>query len=200
MDEKDNKPNSEELKVKDAQPAYDKRYTYTDYLTWDDDERWELIDGIPYMMSAPNRIHQKLLGNMHLQFGNFLKGKSCEVYLAPFDVRLNADTLDDTVVQPDLVVVCDQSKLNKAGCAGAPDMVVEILSPSTSRYDRTLKFNTYLKSGIKEYWVIDPDTKTLAVHIQKNNNYITHAYTDEETPPVHVLKGCTINLSEVFTE
>jgi len=194
----DEKKTSTESLVKEAKPEYDKRYTYADYVTWDDDTRWELIDGIPYMMSAPNRQHQELSRNLCMQLATFLKGKTCKVYYAPFDVRLNADSKDDTVVQPDLLVVCDHSKLDKAGCVGAPDMVVEILSPSTSRYDRTLKFKTYLKSGVREYWVIDPDSKTLAVHLQKDDAYVTHPYTDEDTVPVHVLDGCIINLSEVF--
>jgi len=189
-----------ESEVKEAQVDYNKRYTYADYLTWDDDTRWELIDGVPYMMSAPNRQHQGILGNLHGQFWSFLRGKPCKVYLAPFDVRLNANTLDNTVVQPDLVIICNHSVLDKAGCKGVPDMVVEVLSPSTSRYDRTLKFNTYLESGIREYWVLDPETKTLAVHLLKDNEYVTHAYSDEDTVPVHVLDGCDINLSEIFEE
>jgi len=137
---------------------------------------------------------------LHLQIGLFLKGKKCKVIMAPLDVRLNADTLDDTVVQPDIVVICNHKKITKSGCAGVPDMLVEILSPSTARYDRITKFNTYLKAGVREYWVIDPETKTLAVHLLTNSNYITHAYTDEDTTPVHVLDGCIINLSEVFEE
>jgi len=198
MDKKDNSPGSE---VKEALRKYDKRYTYSDYINWDDDEkRWELIDGVPYSMSAPNRRHQEISGNLYEQIRNFLKGKPCKVYYAPFDVRLNADTLDDTVVQPDLLIVCDHSILNDAGCAGAPDMVVEILSPSTSRYDRTLKFNTYLKAGIREYWIIDPETKTLAVHLLKDGYYITHAYTNEAIVNVNVLDGCTIHLIDVFEE
>jgi len=88
--------------------------------------------------------------------------------------------------------------LDKAGCKGVPDMVVEILSPSTSRYDRNLKFHTYKKVGIKEFWIIDPEDNTLAVHLLKDGEYITHPYTNEETAPVHILEGCTIDLSEVF--
>ena len=197
MDKKNSPSDSE---VREALADYNKRYTYSDYVQWDDDERWELIDGVPYVMSAPSPRHQELLGNLHGQLWSFLKGKQCKVYMAPFDVRLNADKFDNTVVQPDIVIVCDREKIDKAGCAGAPDMVVEILSPSTSRYDRTLKFNTYLKSGIREYWVIDPATKTLAVHILKDGNYISHAYTDEDIVNVHVLESCAINLSEVFEE
>jgi len=197
MSENENTPDSE---VNEAQPAYDEHYTYADYVKWDDDVRRELIDGKVYLMAAPNRRHQKILFKMGLKFGNFLEDKSCEVYLAPFDVRLNADTLDDAVVQPDIVIVCDHSILDDAGCKGVPDMVVEILSPSTSRYDRTTKYNRYQKAGIREYWIIDPETRSLAVNILKNGSYITHAYTNEETAPVHVLEGCSINLSEVFAE
>jgi Uma2 family endonuclease len=120
------------------------------------------------------------------------------VYPAPFDVRLNADTLDDTVVQPDIVVVCDHDKLNDAGCAGAPDLVIEILSPSTSKYDKTTKFNTYLKHCIREYWILDPETKTLAINLLNDNKYITHIYHEKEKAPVHILESFNIDLSEVF--
>jgi Uma2 family endonuclease len=197
MSENDNTP---DLEVKEALRDYNKRYTYSDYMTWDGEERLELIDGVPYLMSAPNRQHQGMLSNLHGQFWTFLKGKKCKVYFAPFDVRLNADTLDDTVVQPDLLIVCDDSKLDKAGCKGVPDMVVELLSPSTSRYDRTTKFDTYLKAGIREYWIIDPETKILAAHILRDGNYIIHPYTNEDKAPVHVLEGFSIDLSEVFDE
>ena len=196
----DNDKNTPESTVEEAYPAYDMRYTYFDYLKWDDDIRRELIDGVPYLMAGPNRKHQGILGKLHLQFGNFLEDKPCKVYFAPFDVRLNADTLDNTVVQPDLIIVCDHAKLDIASCKGAPDMAVEILSPSTKDYDKNTKFKAYLKAGIKEYWIVDPVTQTLAAHILNNNNYITHIYTDEETAPVHVLEGCYIDLSEVFAE
>jgi Uma2 family endonuclease len=191
---------SSDSEVREALVDYNKRYTYADYMTWDDDKRRELIDGVPYLMSAPSPRHQRLLSNLHGQFWTFLKRKKCEVYFAPLDVRLNADTFDNTVVQPDMLVVCDESILNKAGCKGVPDMVVEILSPSTSRYDRTIKYDTYLKAGIREYWIVDPETKTLAVHILKGSNYIIHPYSCEDTVPVHVLEGFSVDLSEVFEE
>ena len=141
----DYKEHTLDSSVDEAQPAYDVRYTYSDYIKWDDDVRRELIDGIPYLMAGPNRKHQGILGELYLQIGNFLKDKPCKIYLAGLDVRLNADTLDDTVVQPDLVIVCDHSVLNDAGCKGVPDMVVEVLSPSNSRYDKITKWGTYLK-------------------------------------------------------
>jgi len=197
MDKKENTPDSQ---VEEAQPAYDEYYTYSDYLKWDDNVRRELIDGKVYSMAAPNRKHQTISRNLFRQLDRFLEDKQCEVYYAPFDVRLNSDTLDDTVVQPDIVIVCDHSILDDAGCKGAPDIVVEILSPSTADYDRNTKFHKYLQAGIREYWIIDPKTQSLAVHILKDGNYITHAYADKETVSVHVLEGCSINLSEVFTD
>ena len=186
-----------DLNVEEAQPAYDVRFTYADYVQWDDDVRRELIDGVPYLMASPSWRHQEILVNLTSIFKSFLKGKHCKVLL-PVDVRLNADVFDDTVVQPDLVIVCDHSILDKVSIKGVPDMVVEILSPSTARYDKTLKFNTYLKAGIREYWIIDPKDEVLAVHLLKVGNYITHTYTGEETVPVHVIEDCTINLIEVF--
>ena len=195
MDDIEKSPDSE---VKEAQPAYDMRYTFSDYLKWDDDIRRELIDGKVYLMAAPNRRHQEILGKLYLQFGNYLEDKSCKVFLAPFDVCLNADTLDDTVVQPDLVIICDHSILDDAGCKGVPDMVVEILSPSTASYDRNTKFDKYSKVCVREYWIIDPKTRSLAANFLEDGKYITHAYTDKETAPVHVLKGFSIDLSRVF--
>jgi len=195
-----NKEYDPDSRVEEAQVKYSRLYTYSDYLKWDDDKRRELIDGVPYLMSAPGRRHQIVSRTLLVQFVNILHGKPCKVYHAPFDVRLNADTLDNTVVQPDILVVCDSSKLSEAGCIGAPDLVVEILSPSTSRYDRIIKFKTYLKSGVREFWIIDPKLCILEVHILKGNNYITYPYTNNDIVPVHVLEGCSIDLSEVFEE
>ena len=177
------------------------RFTYLDYCTWDDTERWELVDGIPYAMSpAPSWIHQRVSGRLYFQFAGFLKGKSCEVFAAPFDVRLNAETGDDTVVQPDLVIICDRSKLSGTGCTGAPDMVIEILSPSSESHDRVLKFNRYLRAGVREYWIVAPDSKTVSVHVLKNGEYVSSAFADADAAPVSVLDGCTISLQDVFAE
>ena len=179
----------------------EQHYTYSDYCAWEDGKRWELIDGKAFAMSpAPSWRHQGLSGNLYLQFATYLKGKACRVFHAPFDVRLNADTLDDTVVQPDLVIICDRSKLSGTGCVGAPDMVIEILSPSTARYDRTLKFDIYRRAGVREYWIVDPDTKTLSVHILNNGEYMIRAYTDADIVAVHAIGGCMIDLADVFEE
>jgi Uma2 family endonuclease len=146
----------------------EERFTYGDYLTWDDDERWELIDGVPYNMSpAPRARHQRILGELHRQFANWLLGKPCQVFLAPYDVRFpDADESDEqveTVVQPDLSVICDKRKLDEAGCRGAPDLIIEILSPSTASKDLKVKFERYERAGVREYWVVEPEGKTVQI-------------------------------------
>lgn len=176
-------------------------YTYADYASWDDENRYELIDGAVYMMSpAPTSDHQAICRELLYQFTAFLKGKTCKVFASPFDVRLNFDGDDKTVVQPDILVVCDRSKIVKAGCNGAPDLVVEILSPSSVNRDILLKFNKYLQSGVREYWIVDPEGRTVTVHILEAGKYTTSAYGDTDTVDVSVLDGCQIALQEVFAE
>lgn len=179
----------------------DRHYTYSDYASWDDGSRYELIGGTPYMLSSPSRRHQRVCVQLIYQLEDFLKGKPCQVFIAPFDVRLNADTDDDTVVQPDVLVVCDMSKLddNKT-CAGAPDLVIEVMSPSSSRQDKVIKFDLYRKARVREYWIVDADTKTVQVCVLKEGEYLIRAFTDRDTVPVHVLEGCMISLPDVFAE
>lgn len=148
------------------------RFTYRHYRTWPDNERWELIEGQAWnMCAAPMRRHQRLSGRLYRWLGNFLEGKSCEAYAAPFDVLLPEGDEDeddiDTVVQPDIVVYCDTSKLRDYGARGAPDLVVEILSPSTSRKDQKEKLDLYEKHGVREYWVLDPSGRWLCIYHRK---------------------------------
>ena len=176
-------------------------YTYADYCTWDDGKRWELIDGVAYAMAhAPSRTHQSISVAIASQLYNFLNGKRCKVFTAPFDVRLNVDSKDDIVVQPDILVVCNESKLNDSECVGAPDFIVEVLSPSTAQHDRLRKFRLYQNSGVREYWIVDPDSKTVAAHIIYYGVYRISMYGSDDLAPVHVLEGCTINLSDVFED
>ena len=179
-------------------PSDVQRFTYQDYCTWDDDERWELIDGIPYAMAAPMRKHQRVSGKIYLQIANFLRGKACEVYYAPFDVRLNADTLDNTVVQPDIAVFCDESKLDEKGGIGAPEMVVEILSPSSASHDMIRKYMLYMKVGVREYLIVDPESQTVVTHILEDGKYNRKDHEKTDVIPVLTLDGCVIDLSEVF--
>jgi Uma2 family endonuclease len=177
---------------------FNEHYTYSDYIEWDDGNRYELIDGTAYMMSAPAWEHQSISGALHNQFYEFFKGKPCRVFHAPFDVRLNATQEDDIVVQPDIVIICDRSKLTGTGCAGAPDMVVEILSPTTARFDRLVKFKKYLEAGVREYWIVDPETHSVQDCVLENGRYVVTMYADTDEVPVNIFKPCKINLQDVF--
>ncbi|MDR1899478.1 MAG: Uma2 family endonuclease [Treponema sp.] len=182
-----------------AQKKQDARYTYADLLTWD--ERYELLDGEAFMMAPPSRAHQKVLGELFAQFHAFLKGKPCEVYPAPFGVRLfpQEDNGDDTYFEPDISVICDPAKLDDRGCRGAPDLVIEVLSPSNAKYDLLYKLNKYRQGGVREYWVIDPEDKLLNVYIFGQETYTVSTHEEGETVPVHILPGCLIDLKAVFS-
>ena len=177
-----------------------KHYTYADYLTWDKDTHYQLIDGVPYAMAGASTSHQSISMALSIQIGAFLKGKTCRIYAAPYDVRLNADDNDDTVVMPDLLVICDKSKIQKNSCIGAPDMIIEILSPSTAKLDRIIKLNRYMRAGVREYWIVDPDNKSVQVFLLKDGKYFVSAYDYDKTEiiPVRILDGCEINLYDVF--
>lgn len=143
-----------------------KRYTYADYLTWKFDETVELIQGRAFpVLSSPNRRHQGVRGNLTGALYSIFKAKKCEMYAAPFDVKLPLppDGVDDTVVQPDICIVCDLDKLTDRGCTGAPDWIIEILSPGTSHKDLNEKFEVYQHAGVGEYWVVHPHEHTVQV-------------------------------------
>ena len=138
-------------------------YTYADYLLWRIKERLELIKGKIFQMSpTPSLRHQQISGRLHLEMGQFFKNHHCQIFYAPFDVRLskqnpaNTDRSIYTVVQPDLCIVCDENKLDERGCLGAPDLVIEILSPGNSRKEMKDKFDLYEESGVREYWLVEP--------------------------------------------
>ena len=174
-------------------------FTYADYEHWDDGNRYELIDGVAYMMSAPSTAHQSILGELYRQLANYLKGKSCRVFLAPYDVCLTGlGDEDNTVVQPDVLIVCDESKIDNKRCNGAPDMTIEILSPSTSKRDLLTKLVKYQKAGVREYWIVDPDSEIVNVHILKDGHYVISSYENGDIIAVSILDDCNIVLSEVF--
>jgi Uma2 family endonuclease len=186
----------------EAVKLHDQYLTYADYVKLDDDIRYELIDGVLYNMAAPTVHHQEIVLEVAGQLREFLKGKSCKVYISPIDVRLNYDKDDDAAVQPDIIVVCNRSKIDPKGHSinGAPDMVVEVLSPSSAYRDRLLKSKKYLQAGVREYWIVDPRDKIVQVCILKNGEYAMNTYGDTDNIPVHVLEGCTINIAAAFAE
>jgi Uma2 family endonuclease len=185
----------------------DSVYTYRDYLSWPDEERWELIDGVAYCMSpAPAPIHQEYLGELLAQFVAYLRGKPCRVYGAPFDVRLpdrgEADEEIHTVVQPDLVVICEATKIDERGCRGAPDMAIEILSPSTGSKDQVQKLGLYERHGVREYWVVDPVTRVIRVYLLGADGKYGRdvAYPGGTAISVATVPGLKIDTGLVFGE
>jgi len=187
----------------------DKHYTYGDCKTWPEDERRELIEGTAWDMSpAPNRCHQEIFGELFRQIGNFLENNPCKVYAAPFDVLLPGPgeyKEDDvsTVVQPDISVICDAGKLTDKGCTGAPDWIIEILSPNTSKKDFSIKFNLYQNRGVKEYWIADPGNKYIHVyHLDYKGNYQKEpeVFIVGDSIERGVIKGLVIKLERVFKE
>jgi Uma2 family endonuclease len=193
-------------------PAIDRgeHFIYRHYRTWPDEERWELIEGQAWNMSpAPTRGHQGIQAWLISELRLFLKGKRCKAYDAPFDVLLpNGDEADDevdTVVQPDIVVYCDTSKLTKRGARGAPDLVVEILSPSTSRKDQNEKFRLYEKHGVREYWVVDPGNESIWVwRLESEGGYdegeLRDLLRDDSPISSKVLEGFVVDPKELFAE
>jgi Uma2 family endonuclease len=183
----------------------DEHYTYGDYLSWPGGERWELINGIAWNMSpAPSRAHQMLLGELFARFHAWLADKPCQVFLAPFDVALPADPHQahdevDTVVQPDLSVFCDPTRLTDAGARGAPDLVVEILSPWTSKKDLNDKFTLYETRGVREYWVVDPAGSVQVYRLDDSGRYADpDILVKSGTAASTVLDGFSIEIAEVF--
>ena len=184
-----------------------KRYTYADYLTWLDDKRRELINGFIHLMSAPMRVHARVSQKINIRIGTFIEKKKgkCHIYYAPFDVRLplTGETEDDkifNVVQPDICVICDLSKLDEKGCIGAPDLIIEILSPSTLKYDWNYKFNLYEAAGVKEYWIVDPNAKAInAFLLQADGKYnLGTIYECNQEVPVSIFEGLKIDLNDLF--
>ena len=182
-------------------------FTYREYRTWPDDERWELIDGQAWAMSpAPMTRHQDLSGKLFLAIGNFLEGKPCKVYSAPFDVLFpQGEESDDetrTVVQPDIVVICDKSKITERGGRGAPDWIIEILSPRTAKKDLETKYRLYERHGVREYWIVDPGAKVIhAWRLGKDGRFGEESIYDEgENAPSSVLAGLVIDTQRLFSE
>ena len=179
-------------------------YTYADYFKWQFEERVELIKGKIFKMSpAPNFDHQVLAGEIYGTIRDFLRKQPCKVFIAPFDVRLPRKSIEDdaiyTVLQPDVCVVCDPSKFEKKGCIGAPDIVVEILSPGNNEKEMKNKFDIYEESGVKEYWIVSPQDKTFLVNILTNGHYVTsRPMVSGDVVTTAVLPGFTMDLKELF--
>jgi Uma2 family endonuclease len=176
-------------------------YTYADYQAWPEDARYELIDGAPHAMApAPTRTHQRLVGELFTQVKMALRGQPCQPFVAPFDVRLpHADEADDqvdTVVQPDVLVVCDDAKLDERGVRGAPDWVAEVISPSSAARDQIVKLALYERAGVREYWLLHPTDRLVTVYRLLDGQYGRPEIREMSgTLAIGVLPGVTIDFA-----
>ena len=197
-------PSPGAMEVHDSSPAdasWPRQHSYTieDYYKIPDERRVELIDGVIYDMAVPSVIHQKILGELHILFRECMDahGEGCEVYLSPCDVRLDSD--NRTMVQPDLLVICGkQDYLHMKRLEGAPDLAVEVLSPSTRSKDMILKLYKYEKAGVREYWIVDPEQRTVTVHFFDTYHYDPERYSFHDQVPVRISEGkCSIDFSRI---
>lgn len=161
-------------------------------------ERWERIDGIIYDMTPPpSSQHQSIVGSLYGEFYNYLKGRPCRAFPAPVGVWL--DDEDDNYVEPDITVICDPSKIHKKGCVGVPDLVVEVLCPSTALKDKRVKLKRYRLSGVREYWVVDPLNQIVEVYKLSENGFTEpQVFGKDETVKDGIFEGLEINLQEIF--
>ena len=179
-------------------------YTYEDWLEMDDNENIELIDGVlyrrnePYMHGEPSSRHMDIVTALIVDLGIFLKNnrKNCKLYTNPYMVKLNTKT----VVHPDVLVVCDKNKRTDKGCVGAPELIIEVLSPSNAGDDIFKKYNQYRLSGVKEYWIVNPINNEVTAYILEDGEYHGTWYSEKDILPVTVLPGCEIDLNIIFAE
>ena len=187
---------------------FTKQYTYADYLTWRFDERVELIRGwISRMSPAPLVSHQRISLRLSFQIAGYLKNKKCEVFAAPFDVRLTNKRKSvpnksiTSVVQPDLSIICDLEKLDDKGCIGAPDWIIEILSPGNTRKEMKEKFSLYEENGVREYWIVYPEYFQIQVFDLINDKFTSRGtYVKEDLIPVGIFEDLSIDTDAVFKE
>ncbi len=189
-----------------SQLDFSQKYTYGDYIKWQFKERVELLKGIIFPMAAPNVTHQRISSDLHWYLVSYFRKRKCDVFHAPFDVRLPLPKNKikgnkiNTIVQPDLCVVYDAKKLDKQGCVGAPDLVVEILSPGNSKREMRDKFELYEAAGVLEYWIVSPNHKTVLIYVLKDGKFTSKGrpLTDEDILTSELFEGLEIQLNDVF--
>ncbi len=186
----------------------DRKYSYADYLAWPEGERWELVDGEAYDMSpAPGTEHQAIIGSIYRLLSDFLEGKKCRVFVSPLDVRLSEKPGDSdetivTVVQPDLLVVCDPAKIDRRGINGAPDLTVEVLSEATAYRDQTQKLALYEKHGVREYWIVNPGARHINLfRLEEAGTFARpEYYRIGDTIESEVMQGFRVSCDDIFKD
>lgn len=180
------------------------KYTYEDLQNIENKKRYELIDGELYLMSSPSTSHQEIVGEIYAQLHNYLKGKKCKAFVSPLDVCLSGlrnPKKEYNVVQPDILVVCDNTKItNNMGIQGAPDLIIEVLSPASKKHDTLVKYNLYQYYGVKEYWIVDEEIGVIYQYIinEKNIYTLPKTYEITEDIKVNILENCIISLKEIL--
>lgn len=181
---------------------FSKTYSYADYLLWQFNERVELIKGKIFKMSpAPSLIHQTVSMNLSVAIATNFKNKPCRIFAAPFDVRLplKNKTKETTIVQPDLCIICDESKLDAKGCNGSPDLIIEIISQNNSKHDVSTKFKLYEESEVKEYWIVEPYDKIVFIYTFTNGKYIgLKPFSIDESIESPLFPDLQISLNDIF--
>jgi len=177
-------------------------HSYTDYTQWPDEPRYELIDGLAYAVTGPLRVHQEIVGALFRQIADALDGSPCRPCIAPLDVRLpvagTADDEIDTVVQPDILVVCGTDKLDERGCLGAPDWIIEILTSQTAGYDQIVKRDLYERHGVKEYWLVHPGDRVVTIYTSQSGRFgRPDIYEFSNTVTARTLPGVTVDFVRV---
>lgn len=172
-------------------------YTEADYYALPEDVRAELIDSQIYYQAAPSRIHQKILMSVSKTIANYIdsKGGTCEVYPAPFAVKLHEDR--KAIVEPDISVICDRDKLTDRGCTGAPDWIVEIVSPGNSSHDYIRKLNLYADAGVREYWIVNPMKQAIFVYHLEETKFEVNTYTFQDKIKVNIYDDLWIDFQEI---
>jgi Uma2 family endonuclease len=199
--------NNEENRIQEVEePDHSLNYTYADYYGWNFMERLELLRGKIFQLGAANTKHQRVGGKLYVEFYNFLKGKTCQVFIAPYDVRLpiknrKRDDQITTVVQPDVCIFCDPGAIDERGACGIPDLAVEILSPSNPKHDLLEKYDVYQEASVKEYWIIDPIKEMVMVSILQEQGKFTptRVYTDNQVLEPRCVPGFSISTNQLFT-
>ena len=179
----------------------EKEYTYEDLLNMEDENRYEIIDGKLFLMSSPSTIHQEIAGELFVQLKQFFKDKKCKPFIAPLDVRISGERIDKkvkNVVQPDLMVICDNNKIDEKGICGVPDFVIEIMSPNNQVHDTVRKYQLYLKYGVREYWLISPMDKKIFTCVLDNQRYDVEEYKIEDEIKSKIFKDLALSLKEIY--
>ncbi len=195
---KEEEKNMENLALKQE------KYTYEDLQNIENKKRYELIDGELYLMSSPSTSHQEIVGEIYAQLHNYLKGKKCKAFVSPLDVCLSGlrnPKKEYNVVQPDILVVCDNTKItNNMGIQGVPDLIIEVLSPASKKHDTLVKYNLYQYYGVKEYWIVDEEIGVIYQYIinEKNIYTLPKTYEITEDIKVNILENCIISLKEIL--